>query len=253
MALFPLFKNEPAQPAAAKPALTALREHLAVASDLTRQIEALNARLQLVQRDIRNHKEAEARLAAARTALDVALANVRYKAGAPAIDGEEALPDLAESRVFVENLQAHVAPLEEPARIAHLVVPRLQADVATLSEKRAALKPATDQLLHAACVEEGVSHQAEYQQAMDTMRATAHQVFAAFTAADTIARARGYGTFFGSADYRDLHLPLPQHPAYQANALMPEAAQAAYNADLKAVSVEAEALIERLLNGEAGG
>ena len=32
---------------------------------------------------------------------------------------------------------------------------------------------------------------------------------------------------------------------------MPEAALAAYNADLKAVSVEAEALIERLLKNEA--
>ena len=216
MAIFPLFKNDPTPLAAARPALTALREHLAVASDLTRQIEALNARLQLVQRDIRHHKEAEARLAAARNALDVALANARYKAGAPAIDGEEALPDLAESRAFVENLQAHVAPLEEPARIAHLVAPRLQADVAALVEKRAALKPETDRLLWEACVEEGASHQAEYQAAMDTMRGTAHQVFAAFTAADTIAQARGYGEFFGGGQYSELRLPLPLHPAYQA-------------------------------------
>lgn len=255
MALSSLFRrsddaNEPAPPAAARPALQALHEHLGVISDLTRQIEGVNARLQLVRADIRNHEQAKAKVQAARAALDQLLANARYAARSPTLD-PEAPPDVEQSRLFVADLEAHVAPLAETARVASLVVPRLQKDAVALREKRAGMKPETDRLLHAACVEEGAQLAAEYSAAMEHMRSTAHKVFAAFGAADTIAKSRGYGTFFGSGDYADLHLPLPKHPAYQVNPLMPEAAQAAWAADVNAVlHLEAEQLINRLLNGE---
>jgi hypothetical protein len=248
-----LFKTKnPTPPPAARPALAALRDHLAIASGLTRQIEAINARLALVQQDIRNHEQAQARLQATRAACDLALADVRYKAAAPAPDCEDALPDLEESKIYLANLEANAVPIAENARIAKMVAPRLEKDIAALVEERNTLKPATDRLLWEACIEAGAQLATEYQAAVASMRAVARKTFSAFAAADAVGKASGYGIFYGSERYRDLHLPLPAHPAFDPTPLLPEAAQAARNADLRTLNLEAEQLIERLLNPEVG-
>jgi hypothetical protein len=225
----------------ARPALTALRAHLAISTSIAKQIEHLNTRLTSVHRDVRIADDLGARVLAARANIDTQMANARYSDARP--------PDLTDAKRQLSILEQEFVPAAESARIARLVMPQLQADVAALAKKRASMQPTTDRLLWDACVETAVLLQPAYQSAVDNMRNTAHSVFAALTAADTVSQSRGFGKFFGGELYSELFIPRPSHPAYCDPSLTPEAAQQIRIADAEAIHSEAEALITSLLNG----
>jgi hypothetical protein len=225
-----------------RPALAALQEHLSITKGIAKQIDQLNTRLSAAHSEVRDADELGARVLAARETIDTQMANAKYNDQKP--------PDMTDARRRLRELEDQFISVNESARLSKLVIQKLQSDLASLSHRKASLKPETDRLLWDACIEAAVVLQPEYQAAADIIRNTAHRVFAALTAADAVAKSRGYGAFHGGEMYGDLFIPLPLHPAYRNPSLTPEAAQAIRFADIDAINQEAEVLIAGLLNGE---
>jgi hypothetical protein len=223
------------------PALTALHAHLDVDTGIVKQVATLTARMRSVDDDERRVNDLLARKQALQTAMDTAMADARYS--------EQPAPDQSADHRKLTDFDNQIRALSSIARAGSIARTKLQADINVLLKKRADLKPQTDRLLWEAAKEEAVAHLSEYQAASERLRAVAHRVFAAFCAADTISRARGFGEFYGSGLYSDLRIPMPNHPAYQPNALGPEAALRAQSEDAALVVRKAEDLINRLLNG----
>lgn len=238
-----LFKtSEPEAPV--RPARAALRDHLDIDQGIVKQIAEINARLRIINDDIKAADSMSATIHAQREAIDARLAEARYR-DAPA-------PDVTAERRALADIEQRFVKIAELARIGAVVKPKLQTDADVLVTKRHELKPATDRLLWAAIVEEGVSHLAKYLDARKAMIAIAHKTFGAFLAADTIAKENSFGVFNGSSLYNDMHIPLPTHPAYQRSAPGPEAARRQRSDDAALVSGEAADLVNRLLNGVRG-
>lgn len=236
--------KKPAAEANPRPARAALQEHLSITASIAKQIDQLNTRLSAAHSEVRAADELEARVRAAREAIDTQLADAKYSDAKP--------PDISDAKKRLKDLEDQFASVSESARLSKLVIQKLQSDLASLSHRKASLKPETDRLLWDTCIEAAVVLQPEYQAAADTLRNTAHKVFAALTAADAVAKSRGYGAFHGGEMYGDLFIPQPLHPAYRNPSLTPEAAQAIRFADIDAINQEAETLIAGLLNGEMG-
>jgi hypothetical protein len=234
--------RKPAEQSTARPALAALQAQLDVTRSIAKQIDHFNTRLSAAHNEVRAADELGARVLAAREAIDTQLADAKYSDAKP--------PDMSDVKRRLKELEDQFVTVNESARLSKLVIQKLQSDLASLSHRKASLKPETDRLLWDACIEAAVVLQPEYQAAADILRNTAHKVFAALTAADAIAKSRGYGAFHGGEMYGDLFVPLPLHPAYRNPNLTPEAAQAIRFADIDAINQEAEALIASLLNGE---
>ena len=236
-----LFKRSHAT-VADKPALAALRAHLATLADITDRRATLGERISGINRDVQRAESISADITRLQEQIDGVVADAHYN--------HQAEPALTDERKRLADLENQLKQASDVARRGMTILPRLQNDSAKLQAERDGLKPATDRLLWEAAREEGASYRDEYLDAMAVMRGAAHKVFAAFTAADAISKSRNFGEFCGSGLYAEMFLPLPLHPAYINPSLTPEAAQQIRIADIGAVSEEAEALIERLLNLE---
>jgi phosphoribosylformylglycinamidine (FGAM) synthase PurS component len=224
----------PTNPATPKPALAALRAHLDVDQGIVKQIAAINVRMRSVDDDIRRADESEARQRAQEEAIDQTRADAKYSDQPP--------PDLKEAYQKLSDLKQKVISIGEIARVGRLVRLKLQADTDALLQRRRELKHMTDRLLWNAAREEADARVEDYRVACDQVTTVAHKLFAARTAADTIARARGFGEFYGDS-YQDLHLPL------LLDHLGPEDAQRERVADALLISHEAEDVLNFLLNG----
>jgi len=207
------------------PARAALNTHLAVLNDINDQRAKLSERIISVNRDVQDAEDINARIAAVQSTIDAAIADAAYH--------RTPEPPLTNERKQLAELEQRLKFASKLARRGTTILPRLRADSESLLAQRDGMKSTTDRLLWDACVE-----------------AAAHKTFAAFTAADTIAKARGFGIFYGSGLYADMYLPLPLHPAYTNPSLTPEAAQQIRQADIGAVHTDAEAFINQLLSGE---
>ena len=224
------------------PARAALNTHLAVLNDINDQRAKLSERIISVNRDVQDAEDINARIAAVQSTIDAAIADAAYH--------RTPEPPLTNERKQLAELEQRLKFASKLARRGTTILPRLRADSESLLAQRDGMKSTTDRLLWDACVEEGTRRRDEYLTAIDNVRAAAHKTFAAFTAADTIAKARGFGIFYGSGLYADMYLPLPLHPAYTNPSLTPEAAQQIRQADIGAVHTDAEAFINQLLSGE---
>lgn len=233
-----LFKKKPVT--VAPPALAALEAHLAEDQSLVSQLSAIGVRLRTVNDDIARRDRMSADIEAQRAAIDTQQANARYS--------DQAAPDLREQKQALSDLENRFADANEVARVAAVLGPRLLADTDTFAKKRAELKHKLDRLLWAAAIEEADSFLPEYLAARAAMVDIAHKLFAARLAADNIAKARGFGVFQSSGLYYDLHIPIPPHKSIVQPGV--EGVRAERVADCRRLEVEAEDLINQLLNAE---
>lgn len=233
-----LFKKP--EPAAIPPAREALNANLAADKGIQKEIEAISARLRILNDDVIRRDNMAADINAQRAAIDSRLADARYS-GKPD-------PTIETDQRALKEREEKFVHVGEVARVADAVRPRLMGDIEALGKKRKALRFDTDFLLWAAVKEEADTHLAAYLATRAAMKDIAHKLFAARLAADTISKSRGYGDFVGSGLYHDLHIPLPPHPSIQE--LTVEAARNAKVVDARRLQEEAEQLIHGLLNAE---
>jgi hypothetical protein len=238
MALSLFKKSEPVSPVA--PALAALHAHLDVDQGIVHEIERINARLRIINDDINAAASMSAAIRSKRESIDARLADARYS-DAPA-------PDVTADRQALAQLEKQFERVAELARVGQVVKPKLQADIEALTAKRTELRPTSNRLLYEAALEEGASHAAEYLAAREAMRRLAHKAFAPFVAAEGISKTCAFGGFFDAVLFHDLFIPLPNHPAYRTETVLPEAAKRARYDDGQLLEREAGELVERLLN-----
>jgi hypothetical protein len=137
-------------------------------------------------------------------------------------------PDTSEQEKKLAHLQQLLKTQTDHARAAAVVRSKYDADRQKLNaeiSRRAALNPKLlfDALLLDCLVPLAPRALAARQKFLDEEYAP---LYAAALACDTISREHGFGQFVSSSSIAYLNIPFPDHPAFDPNPLMPEAAHA---------------------------
>lgn len=237
-----LFKKTPAT--AERPALAALRKHLAVINGLNDRRVTINSRISDILRDAKRADQIAKDIEAVQNSIDAAMADAAYN--------REPEPTLRDERKWLVELETQLKAVSETVRRGQSILARLQADAAALFEQRQALQPERDKLMYEAAREHAATYRDEYMEAVDNLRNIAAKVFSALEAADSLATEHKIGELSYAIQYLSTELKFPTvlHPAYQTAGLTPEAQEAIWVADINAVKTEANALVQRLSVGD---
>ncbi len=240
---------KPATPDPA-PALSEWREFQVVENAAHSERTRLGQRIAGCAATVTKSAQLEEQIRQLRDAMDLERSDCAY-ANLPA-------PALTTEREKLAKLERELNDSAEAVRAAKLLLPRLQSDSAALAAKIDGMKGEKNRLLHARLTEIVDGYAEQYLADIERLCSTAHKVYAAATAADSLRLSPGLGIaplvssgdFFASENYWQIsRIPRPLRPAFYPSKLTPEQTEAARLADCKAVRDEADELIHRLLSG----
>jgi hypothetical protein len=224
-----------------------LTPHRQALSDNLRAIKETRARYMVVAEkdraaaaDMALADATQGRIATMTEQIDTLRAEASYNGDPP--------PDLRHLEKQLAEAQTLHKTQSNTARAAANVRVKFTADMAALHNAISTHGRETQRLLWTALREDVLSGLAEEFLAKEAAFMDVHRrVFAAAVAADQIAVEQCYGQFVRSGNVRDTNIGRPEHAAFDANPLMPEAAQAVRNAYLQSVVTEAQILINKLM------